>query len=167
MCKCKSNVINVLPGLPSCPLDRCDQSQTPGGGGGGVYCHQKSARAHLHKRGAGPPAGSVSVFCVGRVFTLARVRAQFQFAEAPFCVTGPLIYKYWPISAPYSCGSRRRITPWTISAGACRGPAAEAQRTRGGVNSTTQFLQTNPLRSPWAGSLRAFRAFSRVGVNAP
>ena len=64
-------------------------------------------RVHLHQRGAGPPAGAVSDFCTGRVFTLAQVHAQFHFAEAP-----------------YSCGSRRRIAPWAISAGTRSEPAA-------------------------------------------
>ena len=108
-------------------------------------------RAYLHQRGAGPPAGVGSVFRAGRVFTLARVRAQFHCSGAPFRGTGSLIYKYRPISAPYSCGSCRRIAPWAISAGA-------AERARGGVNSTTQFLQTDPLRNPRAGSVWAFSA---------
>ena len=73
-------------------------------------------RAHLHQRGAGPPAGAGSVFRAGRVFTLARVRTQFHFTGAPFRGTGSLIYKYRPISASYSCGSRRGIAPWAISA---------------------------------------------------
>ena len=34
-----------------------------------------SLRAHLHQRGAGPPAGAGSVFRAGQVFTLARVCA--------------------------------------------------------------------------------------------
>ena len=119
-------------------------------------------RAHLHQRGAGPPAGAGSVFCASRVFTLARVCAQFHFTGAPFRGTGSLIYKYRTISAPYFCGSRRRIVPWAISAGARRGPAAEAERARGGVNSTTQLLQTDPLRNPRAGSARAPRAFSAL-----
>ena len=83
-----------------------------------------------------------SVFRAGRVFTLAQVHAQFQVAEAPFRGTGSLICKCRPISAPYSCGSCRKITPWAIFAGACSRIAAEAQRTHGGVNCTTQFLQT-------------------------
>ena len=119
-------------------------------------------RAHLHQRGAGPPAGAGSVFHVGRVFTLARVRAQFHFTGVTFRGTGSLIYKYRPISAPYSCGSRRRIAPWAISAGAHRVPTVEAERAHGGVNSTTQFLQTDPLRNPRAGSARAPRAFSAL-----
>ena len=102
-------------------------------------------RAHSHQRGAGPPAGAGSVFRAGRLFTLARVRAQFHFAGAPFRGTGSLIYKYRPISAPYSCGSRRRIAPWAISAGARRGPAAEAERARGGVNSTTHWASSTGL----------------------
>ena len=85
-------------------------------------------RAHLHQRGAGPPAGAGSVFRAGRVFTLARVRMQFNFTGAPFRGTGSLIYKYRPISAPYSCGSRRRIAPWAISAGARRGPTLPPRR---------------------------------------
>ena len=121
-----------------------------------------SVRAHLHQRGAGPPAGAGSVFRAGRVFTLARVRTQFNFTGAPFRGTGSLIYKYRPISAPYSCGSRRRIAPWAISAGARRGPALPPRRARGGVNSTTQFLQTDSLRNPQAGSARAPRAFSAL-----
>ena len=99
-------------------------------------------RAHLHQRIAGLPAGAVSVFCAGRVFTLVRVRKQFHFAEAPFRGAGSLIYKYWPISAPYSWGSHRRIAPSAIPVGARSEPAAEEQRTSGCVNSTTQFLQT-------------------------
>ena len=87
-----------------------------------------SVRAHLHQRGAGPPAGAGSVFRVGRVFTLARVRTQFHFTGAPFRGIGSLIYKYRPISAPYSCGSRRRIALWAISAGARRGGRAGPQR---------------------------------------
>ena len=117
-------------------------------------------------KGAFTPTRSGSargcIFRAGRVFTLVRVRAQFYFTGAPFRGTGSLIYKYRPISAPYSCGSRRRIAPWAISAGARRGPAAEAERARGGVNSTTQFLQTDPLRNPRAGSARAPRAFSAL-----
>ena len=126
------------------------------------------------QRGAGPPAGAGSVFRAGRVFILARVRAQFHFTGPPFRGTGPclttatwrcrknfsqwecsfhwklrchwleflrqrqiavvrqgpgsLIYKYRPISAPYSCGSRRRIAPWAISAGARRGGRAGPRR---------------------------------------
>ena len=90
-------------------------------------------------------------FLRGRVFTLARVHTQFQFTEAQFRSTGSLIYKYWPISAPYSCGSRRRIALWVISAGTHSRPTVEAQQTRD-VDSTTQFLQTDPLRSPRAES---------------
>ena len=114
----------------------------------GAHGENSPIRAHLHQRRAGPPAGAGSVFRAGRVFTLARVRAQFHFTRAPFCGTGSLICKYRPISAPHSCGSRRRIAPWAISAGARRGPAAETERAHGGVNSTIQFLQTNPLRNP-------------------
>ena len=73
--------------------------------------HYNVIRAHLHQRGAGPPAGAGSVFRAGRVFTLARVRTQFHFTGAPFRGTGSLIYKYRPISAPYFCGSRRSIAP--------------------------------------------------------
>ena len=62
----------------------------------------------LHQRGAGPPTGAGSVFRAGRVFTLARVHAQFHFTGAPFRGTGSLIYEYQPISVPYSCG---RIAP--------------------------------------------------------
>ena len=47
------------------------------------------------------------------------VCAQFPICgEAPFQGTGSLIYKNSPISAPHSCGTRRRIAPWAISAGA-------------------------------------------------
>ena len=45
--------------------------------------------------------GCRSFFREGSVFTLVRVRPRFQFADAPFHGTGSLIYKYWPISAPY------------------------------------------------------------------
>ena len=41
-------------------------------------------------------------------------------------------------------------------------PAVEAERARSGVNSTTQFLQTDPLRNPRAGSARVPRAFSAL-----
>ena len=85
-------------------------------------------RAHLHQRGAGPPAGAGSNFRAGRVFTLARVRAQFNFTGAPFRGTGSLIYKYRPISAPYSCGCRRRIAPCAIPAGARCGGRAGPRR---------------------------------------
>ena len=85
-------------------------------------------RAHLHQCGAGPPAGAGSVFRAGWVFTLARVRAQFHFTGAPFHGTGSLIYKYRPINAPYSYGSRRRIAPWAICAGARRGGRAGPRR---------------------------------------
>ena len=51
-------------------------------------------------------------------------RLQFHFVEASFCSTGSLIYKYWPVIAPYSCGSRRKITLRAIFAGARIGPAA-------------------------------------------
>ena len=88
-----------------------------------------SLRAHLHQRGAFPPAGVLVRFS-----------------------SGSLIYKYWPISARYSYGSCKRIAPWAISAGPTGEPAAEAQRTRDGVNRTTQFLQTNPLWCLWAAS---------------
>ena len=53
---------------------------------------QVSLTADLHQRGAVPPAGAVSSFCAGQMFTLARVCAQFHFAEAPFRGTGSLIY---------------------------------------------------------------------------
>ena len=46
--------------------------------------------------------------------------------------------------------------------GARIGPAAEAWQTRGGVNSTTQFLQTYPLRSPcipWICYERSYSEF--------
>ena len=89
-------------------------------------------------------------------------RVQFHFVEASFCSTGSLIYKYWPVSAPYSCGSCRKITLRAIFAGARIGPAAEAWQTRGGVNSTTQFLQTYPLRSPcipWICYERSYSEF--------
>ena len=46
-------------------------------------------------------------------------------------------------------------------------PCIDFLHLRGGVNSTTQYLQTDPLRSPGAGSARALCAFSSVGVNAP
>ena len=52
------------------------------------------------------------------VYTGVGPRAVSPFVEAPFCGTGSLIYRYWPISAPYFCGSRRRISEWAISAGA-------------------------------------------------
>ena len=103
-------------------------------------------------KGAFPPTwrgsarGCKERFPCGRVLTLAQVPAQFEFA-VPFRGTGSLIYQYRPTSAPYSCGSCIRIAPWAISAGAHSGPAAEAQRTRGGIN-ITHFLQTDPLRNP-------------------
>ena len=89
-------------------------------------------------------------------------RVQFHFVEASFCSTGSLIYKYWPVSAPYSCGSRRKITLRAIFAGARIGPAAEAWQTRGGVNCTTQFLQTYPLRSPCIPWICYERSYSEL-----
>ena len=134
----------------------------------GIYslkrCH---LRVHLHQRGAGPPAGAGAFSARVESLHWRGPHAVSPFVEAPFRGTGSLIYRYWPIRAPYSCGSHRRIAPWAISAGARRRPAAEAPQARGGLNSTTQFLQTDPLQSPWAGSARAPRAFYRVGVNAP
>ena len=126
----------------------------------GVY---NSLRVHLHQRGAGPPAGAGSVFCAGRVFTLARVRAQFHFTGAPFRGTGSLIYKYQPINAPYSCGSRRRIAPWAISAGARRGGRAGPRRCKQHHTIPSNRSTAEPAGGIHSGAPRVFR----VGVNAP
>ena len=110
----------------------------------GYFREKYTLQGAFTPTGSGSVRGYNSVLCVGWVFTLARVREQFQFAEALFRGTGPLIYKYWSISASYSCGFPWRITQWTIS----------AQRTSSGAKSTTPFLQTYPLRRPRAGSAR-------------
>ena len=75
--------------------------------------------------------------------------------EDPFRGTGSLIYRYWPISAPYSCGSRRRIDLWAISAGARRGGAAGPPRCK-----QHHTISANRSTAEPAGGIRAF---SRVG----
>ena len=104
-------------------------------------------RAHLHQRRVGPPRGAVRIFCAGRVFTLARVCAQFHFAEAPFCGTGSLIYKKTDqlvISIPVGPAEELLCeAPWTCS----------------GLNGTTQFLQTDPLQGLQVGSARVLSVY--------
>ena len=120
-------------------------------------------RAHLHQRGAGLPAGAGSVFRAGWVFTLARVRTQFHFTGAPFRGIGSLIYKYRPISALYSCRSRRRIAPWAISAGARRGGRAGPRRCKQHHTIPSNRSTAEPAGGIRSGAPRVFR----VGVNAP
>ena len=124
---------------------------------------QTCLRVHLHQRGAGPPADAGSVFRAGLVFTLARVRAQFHFTGAPFRGTGSLIYKYRPISAPYSCGSRGRIAPWAIFAGARRGGRAGPRRCKQHHTIPSNRSTAEPAGGIRSGAPRVFR----VGVNAP
>ena len=85
-------------------------------------------RTHLHQCGAGLPAGAGAYFMEVKCLHWCRSVHSFQFAEAPFRGTGSLIYQYSPISAPYSCGSRRRIAPWAISAGTRCGGTADSRR---------------------------------------
>ena len=106
---------------------------------GCIYTNKERVRLRV-------PPWVWSIFCAGRMSTLARVRTHFQFTEAPFRGTGSLIY--------------RQIASWAKPAGACCGPPAEGQRARSSVKSTTQFFQTNPLLNPWAGCARTPRAFS-------
>ena len=113
------------------------------------------------------PRVQVRFPCEWSVYTGAGLHTVSVFVEAPFHGIGSLIYKYWPISAPYSCGSCRRIASWAIYASARSGPTTEAQWTRGSVNSTTQFLQTDPLRMPASRIRMGTPHVSRVGVNAP
>ena len=121
----------------------------------GIQCPENIGPAStcLHQRGVGPPAGAGSVSRAGRVFTLARVRAQFHFAGAPFRGTGSLIYKYRLISAPYSCGSRRRIAPWAISVGARRGGGAGPRRCK-----QHHIIPSNRSTAKPAGGIQAFSA---------
>ena len=96
------------------------------------------------------------VFHASWVFTLAH----------SFSICGGPISRHWVIDLSILTNQRSlflRIALWAISVGTCSGPAVEAQQTRGGVNRITQFLQTDPLRCPCAGSARALRAFSHVG----
>ena len=113
---------------------------------------KRGLRAHLHQCGAGPPVGAGSVFRKGgRVFTLARVHAQFHFTGAPFRGTGSLIYKYRPIGAPIPAG-----------------PAEESLRerslraSRGGRAGPRRCKQhhTIPSNRSTAEPARAPRAFS-------
>ena len=99
----------------------------------------------------GPPVGLAAdeeCFLQGwSVYTSADPRA-VSVCRSSFSRTGSLIYKYWPISALYSCGSRRRIAPWAFSAGA----------RRGGPAGPWWCKQHHTIHS---------NRFFRVGVNAP
>ena len=125
-------------------------------------------RAHLHQRGAGPPEVTGSVFRAGRVFTLARVRAQFHFTGAPFCGTGSLIYKYRPTnqrSLFLQVPQKNRSVSEILG----RPPRARSGG-RAGPRHCTQHhtIPSNRSTAEPAGGIRAGapRVF-RVGVNAP
>ena len=87
-----------------------------------------------------------------RVYTSAGPRA-ISLCRSPISRHWVFDLEYWPISAPYiPAGPAEESLRERSLLGASSGPSAEAQRTLGGVNSTTHFLQTDPLRSPRAGS---------------
>ena len=87
-------------------------------------------RAHLHQRGAGPPAGAGSVFRAGRVFTLAR---NFTLLEPHFAAPDLWSINTDQSTLPIPAGPAEE----SLHERSLRAPAAEAERARGGVNSTT------------------------------
>ena len=124
-------------------------------------------RAHLHQCGAGPPMGA-------GVFSAPVECLHWRGSTRSFTICGGPISRHWVIDLYILTNQRSlflRVPQKNRSVsdlcGPRCGPATEASRAHDGVNSTAQFLQTDPLRSTRAGSPRAPLAFSRIGVNAP
>ena len=91
-----------------------------------------------------------SFLCGSSVYTGAGPLAVSPLVEAPFRGTGSLIYRYWPISAPYSCGSRRRVALWAISAGPRCGGVAGRRRCK-----QQHTISTNRSTAESAGGISA------------
>ena len=117
-------------------------------------------RGHLHQCRADPPAGAGAFSMRVECLHWRRSVRSFNLRRPHFAELG-----HWSINTdqsvlPIPAGpAEESFHEWSLRAP--RRPAA-GQRARRDVNTTTQFLQIDPLRSLRAGSARGLRMFPAV-----